>query len=101
MTNASGHELFWKKQQLPTGSVNVLSLKKGKVKTQEPFRNSTQFFINNGTLKITNVERNDSGQYVVEVFDPNGFFVKKINVTLDVQGKCLKMQPHLPTNIYA
>lgn len=84
MTNASGHRLQCKKQ-LPTGSMNVFSLKKEKVTIQEAFRNRTEFFIYNGTLKITNVERNDSGQYSVDVFDPNGVLLKNINIKLDVQ----------------
>lgn len=88
MTNASGHQV-WCKKQLPTGPVHMFSLKKGKVTMQEAFRNRTEFFIHNGTLKITNIERNDAGQYNVEAYDPNGVRVKNINVTLDVQGKCL------------
>ncbi|XP_070769904.1 uncharacterized protein [Enoplosus armatus] len=88
MPNASGHHLRWKKL-LPTGSVNVLSLKKEKVTIQEAFINRTQFFTNNGTLKITNVERNDSGLYSVEVFDPNGVLVRDVNVKLDVQETTL------------
>ncbi|TDH07689.1 hypothetical protein EPR50_G00108500 [Perca flavescens] len=59
MTNASGHKLECKKH-LPTGSINVFSMKRDKVKIQEYFKKKTEFFINNGTLKITNVERNDS-----------------------------------------
>lgn len=89
MTNASGHQL-WCKKQLPIGSINVFSLKKEKVMIQEAYKNRTEFFISNGTLKLTRVETNDSGQYSVEVFDPNGIHVKNINLTMDVQGKCLK-----------
>lgn len=89
MTNASGHQL-WCKKQLPIGSMNVFSLKKEKVMIQDAYKNRTEFFISNGTLKIAHVERNDSGQYSIEVFDPNGIQVKNIILTLDVQGKCLK-----------
>lgn len=88
MTNASGHHLRCKKE-LPTGSINVFTLKKEKVTIQEPLRNRTQFFINNGTLKISNVERNDSGQYSIEVFDANGVLVKNIHIKLDVQENIL------------
>lgn len=89
MTNASRHQLRCKKQ-LPTGSMNVFSLKKDKVTIQDAFSDRMQFFINNGTLKFTNVARNDSGQYSVEVYDPDGLRIKDIQIKLDVQGKCLK-----------
>ncbi|XP_035765327.1 hemicentin-1-like [Neolamprologus brichardi] len=39
----------------------------------------------NGTLKITNVKRNDSGQYSIEVFNSNGVQEKNIVFTLDVK----------------
>lgn len=94
MTNASGYQLQCKKQ-LPTGSINVFSLKKDKVTIGEPFSGRMQFFINNGTLKFTNVAKNDSGQYSLEVYDPDGFRIKDIQIKLDVQGKCLKFNPIL------
>lgn len=91
MNNASRHQLRCKKY-LPTGTISVFSLKKEKVTIEEPFRNkTTEFFINNGTLKITNVEKNHSGRYNLEVFDPRGIQVKNIDINLDVQGKCLKL----------
>ncbi|TMS17755.1 hypothetical protein E3U43_001824 [Larimichthys crocea] len=85
MNNASRHQLRCKKY-LPTGTISVFSLKKEKVTIEEPFRNkTTEFFINNGTLKITNVEKNHSGRYNLEVFDPRGIQVKNIDINLDVQ----------------
>lgn len=84
MTNASDHQVRCKKQ-LPSGLVNVFTMKKEKVTIYGAFRNRTQFFIYNGTFKITNVERNDSGLYIIEAFDPNGVLVRNINVELDVQ----------------
>lgn len=36
---------------------------------------------------MTNVKMNDSGQYIIEVFDPKGVQVKKMDVRLDVKGK--------------
>lgn len=86
MTNASGYQV-WCKKQLPNGLMNVFSLRKDQVMIYKEFRNRTEFFINNGTFKISNVERNDSGRYIVEIFYPNGVFVGKVNVQLDVQGK--------------
>ncbi|XP_054453737.1 uncharacterized protein si:zfos-741a10.3 [Anoplopoma fimbria] len=87
MTNAIGYQLRCKKQ-LPTGAINIFSLRKEKVTIQEPYENRTEFFINNGTLKITKVERNDSAQYTVDVHE-NGFFVKTIYFKLDVQENIL------------
>lgn len=84
MTNASGLRLECKKH-LPTGSTKVFSLKKGNVTIQESLRNRTKFFINNGTLKISHVEKEDSGQYKVDIFDLNGVLLRKIEVKLDVQ----------------
>uniref|UniRef100_A0AAQ5XGB8 Immunoglobulin V-set domain-containing protein n=1 Tax=Amphiprion ocellaris TaxID=80972 RepID=A0AAQ5XGB8_AMPOC len=65
MTNASGYQLRCKKT-LPSGSITVFNVRREKVTIQDEFKNRTEFFINNGTLKITNVERNDSGQYSIE-----------------------------------
>ncbi len=70
--------------------MKVFSLKREKVKIEEAFENRAEFFINNGTLKITNVEKNDSGQYNVDVFDSEASFLKNIYINLDVKGKCLK-----------
>lgn len=63
----------------------MLNVKREKVTIQEPFRSRTEFFINNGTLKITNVERNDSDQYNIEVFNSDGLRVKDIGFTLEVK----------------
>ncbi|XP_078145140.1 uncharacterized protein LOC144542412 [Centroberyx gerrardi] len=84
MANASGHQLRCKKE-LPSGSTNVFSLKKDKVVIQEAWRNRTEFFISNGTFKLSNVEKADSGQYTVEVFHPNGVLLETKHVKLDVQ----------------
>lgn len=88
MTNASGRLLDFKKK-LPTGFMKVFSLKKGKVTVHEAYRNRTEFLISSGTLKMTKMARNDSGQYSVDVFDGNGIKLRNVNVTLDVQGKSL------------
>ncbi|XP_058506438.1 uncharacterized protein LOC131472952 isoform X2 [Solea solea] len=85
MTNASGYQVLCKKQ-LPLGPIKVFTLKREKLTIQyEPFRNRTEFFINNGTFKISNVERNDSGHYIIEAFDPDGVLVRNVKVHLDVQ----------------
>ncbi|KAK1904438.1 T-cell surface antigen CD2 [Dissostichus eleginoides] len=88
MNNASGHRL-WCKRQFPTGSITVFNLKKERVTIHDSLKNRTEFFINNGTLKITHVERNDSGVYNVEIFRHNGVLLRNVNFELVVQGKCL------------
>lgn len=85
MTNASGRRLDFKKK-LSNGFMNVFSLKKGKVTVHEAYRNRTEFLISSGTLKMTKMARNDSGQYSVEVFDENGIKLRNVIFTLDVQG---------------
>ncbi|KAF7660316.1 hypothetical protein LDENG_00284560 [Lucifuga dentata] len=85
MANATGHQVRCSKL-LPSGSTGkefVFSLKKEKVIIQEELGNRTEFFISNGTFKITNVEAADSGQYAVLVFDPNG--VRLSTKTFEVQ----------------
>ncbi|XP_061786649.1 uncharacterized protein [Nerophis lumbriciformis] len=84
MVDVGDHQLRCKKQ-LPGGPVVVFTVKRQKVVIQEALRNRTEFFINNGTLKMSSIERTDSGQYVLEVFDPNGLRVNTITVELDVQ----------------
>lgn len=87
MTNASGLTVWCKKVQ-HSGYATVFGLKKEEVSIEKEFKNRTQFFINNGTLKITNVEKSDSGQYLLEVFGGlNGILVRNNTVQLDVQGK--------------
>lgn len=91
MVDVSGHQLRCKKL-LPSGPIVVFRVKKEKPVIQEVFRNRTEFFMNNGTLRISCVERTDSGQYVVEVFDPTGRSVKIITVELEVKGKYEEFQ---------
>ncbi|GAA6235853.1 uncharacterized protein LOC118319263 [Lates japonicus] len=90
INNASNHQVRCNKQ-LPSGSMKVFVLMKEKVTIYEPFRNRTEFFINNGTFKMTNLERNDSGQYIIEVFDSNGVFVKEMNIQLNVQEQAFPL----------
>eukprot|EP00064_Thunnus_orientalis_P014286 superscaffoldBa00002464_g14328 len=72
-----------------TVPIKVFSLKKEKVTIEEAFRNRTEFFISNGTFKITSAEKNDSGQYTVQVFHQNGVLVNTIHVKLEVQENYL------------
>ncbi|XP_026186288.1 uncharacterized protein LOC113144438 [Mastacembelus armatus] len=86
MTSVSGYIVICNKKS-PVGSVTVFKTKNGNVTIGDGFRNRTEFFIKNGTLKITNVEMSDSGQYTIELYDSNGLHVRKAIVQLDVQKK--------------
>ncbi|XP_039453977.1 uncharacterized protein LOC120432816 [Oreochromis aureus] len=85
MTDASGHDLKCLKV-LPKVNITVFSLKKETVTmTDKEFNNRLMFIIKNGTLKITNLRKEDSGQYSIEVFNSNGVREKNIYFTLDVK----------------
>lgn len=45
------------------------------------------FILGNGTLKISNLSRNDSGKYTLEIFDSNGKKNGTQTLHLFVQGK--------------
>lgn len=81
MTNASGYRIHCTKNN---GSTNVFILKKQKVTVKEAFRDRMDVFINNGTLKITSLEKDDAGQYTVEIFSFDGRLLRTISVKLDV-----------------
>ncbi|KAL3972942.1 fibroblast growth factor 23 [Sarotherodon galilaeus] len=85
MTDASGREVTCLKM-LPTVNIIVFNLKKETITIDKEFYNRLQFLIRNGTIKITNLRRNDSGQYNIEVFNSGGVREKNINFTLDVKG---------------
>lgn len=81
LRNAIGYKLRCYKYDL-----KVFSLKRGKLRIEEEYRNKVEFLIDTGTLKISNVERTDTGQYRVESFDPDGIY-KGISFNLQVKGK--------------
>lgn len=68
---------------------NVFIKKKTTVIINERFKNRTQFFTNNGTLKMANVEKSDSAQYTFEIHNNDGLLLRNGAVHLDVQGKYL------------
>lgn len=90
MTNASTYDLHCKKVFL-NGTTKVFSSGNGKVTIEAAFRERIEFFIDNGTLKITNVENSDSGQYSVEVYDQDGIRRKSINFNLEVREDILQI----------
>lgn len=90
MNNASSHQVKFKKQSQLTKARSVFTLRKDNVTIQEIYKGRVEVFIGNGTMKIMRVERNDSGQYSIEIFRPDGMLLKNSQLTLDVQGKYLK-----------
>ncbi|XP_029368781.1 uncharacterized protein LOC115050158 [Echeneis naucrates] len=100
LASASGHQVRCKKQT-PSGLMDVFALKNEKLKISEAFRDRAEFFINNGTFKMTNVERNDSGLYIIEAFDPTGISVRKLDIQLDVQAAETKRHGSQNTSLYS
>ncbi|CAG5991148.1 unnamed protein product, partial [Menidia menidia] len=84
MTNVSMYKVFCKKE-LSSEVINVFSWRNKKLKIENAFKNRTEFFHNIGTLKITNVARNDSGRYNIDIFDQDGILVKKNPFNLEVK----------------
>ncbi|XP_071251412.1 uncharacterized protein [Salvelinus alpinus] len=90
MTNASGCELLFKKN-LTDGPTLIFSLKRNTVTFKRPTEGRSQFFMNNGTFRLTNVERADSGKYFLEIYDSGGERLGTRRVQLDIEGLCLPM----------
>ncbi|XP_039871572.1 uncharacterized protein LOC120723858 [Simochromis diagramma] len=84
MANASGRDVKCLKV-LPRVNITVFNIKKEKIMIDKEFNNRLTFIIKNGTLKITNLKKNDSGQYSIEIFNSNGVQEKNIYFTLDVK----------------
>lgn len=89
MTNATGYVLVFSKI-LPGEHLKVFIVKNGTVKIRESYRNRVEFSIDTGTLKITDVQVDDAGQYSFDVYTPIGMIVKMLSFTLNVEGKFQK-----------
>lgn len=86
MNNASGYKLKCYKN-VTSGLEVVFNLKRT-VTIEEPYQNRIKFVIDTGTLKITNVKKGDTGQYIVNVHNADGQHEKDIIFILKVKGKC-------------
>ncbi|CAB1337023.1 unnamed protein product [Coregonus sp. 'balchen'] len=86
LTNASGCELLFKKN-LTAGPTLIFSLKRNKVTFKRPTEGRLKFFMNNGTFRLTNVERADSGKYFLEIYNSGGARLGTRRVQLDIEGK--------------
>ncbi|KAF7228094.1 uncharacterized protein [Nothobranchius furzeri] len=78
--NITGYQLNCFKNQ-----EKLFSFKKNKLTSMAAYVNRTEFLISNGTLKFTSVEKSDSGQYRVEVFDSDGKHAQDIKFNLEVK----------------
>lgn len=83
MANASGHVVYCKKN-VTSGFTKVFTLKNEQVKVN---KDNAEFFIGNGTLKITGLSKNDTGQYSFDIFNQNGVHLRNVTLHLHVQGK--------------
>lgn len=82
MNNATGYMLvLFKDKNL------VFTVKKGKVEIQQEYRTRTEFVINTGTMKITDVEEDDAGRYTLDVYTPRKTLVKTLSFTLQIKGE--------------
>ncbi|XP_024284860.1 uncharacterized protein LOC121838660 isoform X2 [Oncorhynchus tshawytscha] len=71
MNNATGSELIFKKD--PTGaSIKIFTMKNNTVIIHDSIKARSEFFINIGTFRISNTEKSDSGEYVLEIYYSNG-----------------------------
>ncbi|XP_014067989.1 uncharacterized protein [Salmo salar] len=71
MNNATGSELIFKKD--PTGaSIKIFSMKNNTVSFHDSIKARSEFFINNGTFRISNTEKSDSGEYLLEIYNSHG-----------------------------
>lgn len=84
MCNASGYMVHCDKN-----TTKIFVLKRGIVNIDQDYRNRAEFFINNGTLKITDMKKSDSGAYSVQIYHSNGNHVKSFSFDLEVKGKYL------------
>ncbi|XP_055744970.1 uncharacterized protein LOC129827800 isoform X2 [Salvelinus fontinalis] len=65
----------------------ILKTKKDKlVISDTPIRDRVHFFINNGTLRINNTRRNDSGEYLLETFNLSGVALRTRGLQLFIEA---------------
>ncbi|KAL0974047.1 hypothetical protein UPYG_G00214720 [Umbra pygmaea] len=94
MNNASGYELRLRKN-LTQGPEMIFTMKRNKVSTKGPTEGRSEFFINNGTFRLTNAEMADSGQYFLEVYNSKGTSIETRQIQLnikEVENICIATQ---------
>ncbi|XP_071267300.1 uncharacterized protein [Salvelinus alpinus] len=72
----------------PTGAkTEILKRKKDKVVIKDtPIKDRVHFFINNGTLRLNNTRRNDSGEYLQETFNLLGIALETRGLQLFIEA---------------
>nr|XP_029515446.1 uncharacterized protein LOC115129344 [Oncorhynchus nerka] len=86
MNNATGSELIFKKD--PTGaSIKIFTMKNNTVRIHDSIKARSEFFINIGTFRISNTEKSDSGEYVLEIYYSNGTHLSTGGVQLIIGGE--------------
>lgn len=91
MTTATGYILKCYKD-VAAGQAVVFSFKRTAT-IEEPYQNRTEFIIDTGTFKISNVKKSDTGRYIVTVHNSDGEHEKDVTFILDVKGKCWPINP--------
>nr|XP_046181179.1 T-cell surface antigen CD2-like isoform X2 [Oncorhynchus gorbuscha] len=69
-TMASHHYSFYKGST--AAKIEILKTKGTLVIRDTPIKDRLHFFINNGTFRLNNTRRNDSGEYLLEKYDSEG-----------------------------
>ncbi|KAJ8015329.1 hypothetical protein DPEC_G00024990, partial [Dallia pectoralis] len=93
MNNTSGVELHFKKN-LTNGPEPIFIMKNNNVSIKKLTEGRSEFFMNNGTFRLTNLEITDAGLYLLEVyFYLNGSQIGTRHVQLDIQDANNKEEP--------
>uniref|UniRef100_A0AAY5JYC6 Immunoglobulin subtype domain-containing protein n=1 Tax=Esox lucius TaxID=8010 RepID=A0AAY5JYC6_ESOLU len=72
----------------PSGKPIELFKRKNKTNFMNgSLKHRSEFYFNNGTLKIRNIERSDAGEYSSETFNSSGITITSIRFQLSIEGK--------------
>ncbi|XP_058852594.1 T-cell surface antigen CD2-like [Acipenser ruthenus] len=77
----SSVEVQWKQGDKPIGM-----FKNNRMAFNNPYINRTEIFAN-GTLRLDRTQKNDSGDYSVDVFNTNGTSIFKGSMQVYIQGE--------------
>lgn len=98
MSNASGYELRLA-HHLSSGPTPVFSMKRNTVNIQGAIKDRSVFFVNNGTLLLTNVTRNDAGLYIFVQFNTDGVNLEDKKLQLIVEERSFLQRLSMETVI--
>ncbi|XP_041751310.2 uncharacterized protein LOC121580321 [Coregonus clupeaformis] len=86
MNNATGSELKFKKVRTSV-IIEIFKKKNNTVIIHDSIKARSEFFINNGTFRIANTEWNDSGEYLLEIYNSSGIYLSTRRVQLIIGGR--------------